>query len=135
MTVEIAAAIAAWLSSRSAATDHSQGRQGLLPKRRVPQFSPPLRGGVDATSTKYRKASLYGADGVGIKFHRILLRLNTTPSARAKDASRRFYDRAATPPRRGGENSRLHDLGNRPVSPPCGSNRMRFARHLGQQRV
>jgi hypothetical protein len=34
---------------------------------------------------------------VVIQFHRILLRLNTTPSARAKDASRRFLDRAAFP--------------------------------------
>jgi hypothetical protein len=33
--------------------------------------------GVDATSTRYREASLFGADGVVIKFRRILLRLNT----------------------------------------------------------
>jgi hypothetical protein len=39
---------------------------------------------------------------------RILSRLDTTPSARAKDASRCFLDRAATPPQRGGENSPLH---------------------------
>src|SRR5262249_26243107 len=61
------------------------------------------------------RSLLYGADGVVIKFHRILLRLNTTPSARAKDASRRFLDRAATPPRRGGENSPHYHLGNRPL--------------------
>src|SRR5215831_8716194 len=64
--------------------------------------SSPRRGGRDLN--KISRSLLYEADGVVIKFHRILLRLNTTPSARANDASRRFLDRAATPPRRGGEN-------------------------------
>src|SRR5262245_13144037 len=50
--------------------------------------SSPRRGGRDIN--KISRSLLYGADGVVIKFHRILLRLNTTPSARAKDASRRF---------------------------------------------
>src|SRR5215831_17516207 len=59
------------------------------------------RGGRDIN--KISRSLLFGADGVVIKFHRILLSLNTTPSARAKDASRLFLDRAATPPRRGGE--------------------------------
>src|SRR5262249_33092722 len=58
----------------------------------------------------------YGADGVVIQFHRIFLRLNTTPSARAADASRLFLDRAATPPRRGGENSPLQPFGQQPLS-------------------
>jgi len=70
--------------------------------------SSPRRGGRDLNKTS--RSLLYGADGVVIKFHRILLRLNTTPSARSKDASRRFLDRAATPPRRGEENSRHHHL-------------------------
>src|SRR5215468_5300599 len=39
------------------------GRKGLLPKRRGPQFSPPLRGGVDATSIKYREASFMERTG------------------------------------------------------------------------
>src|SRR5262249_10330060 len=56
----------------------------------------------------------YGAAGVVFKFHRILLRLNTTPSARGLDASRLFLDRAATPPRRGGENSPRHHLATAP---------------------
>src|SRR5215831_15379593 len=62
--------------------------------------SSPRRGGRDLN--KMSRSLLYGADGVVIKFHRILLRLNTTyywlraialafaplmPSARAKDAS------------------------------------------------
>ena len=85
-----------------------------MPKYRGPQFSPPLRGGVAATLITMSRSFLYGADGVVIKFRRILLRLNTTPSARAKDASRRFLDRAATPPRRGGEDSPLHLLGQQP---------------------
>src|SRR5215475_1720466 len=95
--------------------------------------SSPRRGGGD--HNKISRSLLYGADGVVIKFHRILLNLNTTitgcalsrlhslrsyPSARAKDASRRFLDRAATPPRRprrGGENSPHRDLGNGPLRP------------------
>src|SRR5262245_28349196 len=60
------------------------------------------RGGRDIK--KCRAASLYGADGVVIKFqNRIGLCLITTPSARAKDAMRLLIDRAATPPRRGAE--------------------------------
>src|SRR5215471_13105570 len=70
--------------------------------------SSPRRGGRDLN--KISRSILCGADGVVIQFHRILLRLNTTPSARAKDASRRFLERAATPPRRGGENSSHHHL-------------------------
>ena len=66
--------------------------------------SSPRRGGRDLK--KISRSLLFGADGVVIKFRRILLRLNTTPSARAKDASQRFFDRAATPPRRGGETRR-----------------------------
>src|SRR5690348_797217 len=70
------------------------------------------RGGRDLN--KISRSLLYGADGVVIKFDRILLRLNTTPSARAKDASRRFLDRADTPPRRGGENSPHDPFGQQP---------------------
>src|SRR5215471_12556222 len=70
--------------------------------------SSPRRGGRDIN--KISRSFLYGADGVVIQFHRILLRLNTTPSARAKDDSRLFHDRAATPPRRGGENSPHHPV-------------------------
>src|SRR5262249_33729877 len=73
----------------------------------------------------------YGAAGVVIKFHRILLSLNTTitgcalsrlhslrssPSARAKDASRPYLDRAATPPRRGGKNWPLLPFGQQPLA-------------------
>jgi hypothetical protein len=47
-------------------------------------FSPPLRGGVDATSIKYSEAPFYGADGVVSKFRRICLWLTTTPSARLR---------------------------------------------------
>src|SRR5262249_42321060 len=65
-------------------------------------------------AVRLRLLVFYGADGVVIKFQRNLLRLNTTPSARAKDASRLFLDRAATPPRRGGENSPPHHLVNSP---------------------
>jgi hypothetical protein len=80
--------------------------------------SSPRRGGRDLNRTS--RSLLYGADGVVIKFHKILLSLNTiitgcalsrlhslrsSPSARARDASRRFPDRAATPPQRGGENT------------------------------
>src|SRR5262249_16134226 len=54
----------------------------------------------------------FGANGVVIRFHRILLKLNTTPAARAKDALRRFLNRGATPPRRGGENSPPQPFGN-----------------------
>src|SRR5215471_9655231 len=78
--------------------------------------SSPRRGGRDLN--KISRSLLYGAGGVAIKFHRILLSLNTTitgcalsrlhslrssPSARAKDGSR-LFDRAAAPPRRGGVN-------------------------------
>src|SRR5262249_4038865 len=77
--------------------------------------SSPRRGGRDIN--KISRSLLYGGDGVVIKFHGILLSLNTTPSARAKDASRRFLDRAATPPRRGGETSPLDNLSNTPFRP------------------
>src|SRR5215470_12613565 len=77
--------------------------------------SSPRRGGRDLN--KISRSFLCGADGVVIKFHRILLSLNTTPAARAKDASRPYLDRAATPPRGGGENSPLHHLGNSPDRP------------------
>src|SRR5262249_2638785 len=53
----------ACLPSRGAAIERSHGRRGLLPKRRRAQFSPPLRGGVDATSTKYRAASFMERTG------------------------------------------------------------------------
>jgi hypothetical protein len=76
--------------------------------------SSPRRGGRDIN--KISRSLLYGADGMVIQFHRISLRLNTTPSARAKDASRHFLDRAATPPRRGGENSPLQPFGQQPLS-------------------
>ena len=70
------------------------------------------KGGEDATSIKYRAASLLGADGreararqrealrvVGSSTKTNLFELEpTTPSARAKVASRNFLDRAATPP-------------------------------------
>src|SRR5215831_4861372 len=108
-----------WARSRCPTTRYiesmSRGLQGVA-QRRSQEHSPPLQAGVDATSIKYREVSrslLYGADGVVIKFDRILLRLNTTPSARAKEASQLFVDRAATPPRRGGEsNSPLSPRGN-----------------------
>ena len=84
---------------KTIATAEGRGAQ----KQRSAIFpSSPRRGGRDLN--KISRSLLFGADGVVIKFHRILLRLNTTPSARAKDASRLFLDRAATPPRRGGEN-------------------------------
>ena len=78
-------------------------------------FSPPLRGGEAATSIKCRGATSVGADGVVIKFHRISLRLNTTPSARAKDAPQLFLDRAASPPRGGGEKLVLNGLQTTPA--------------------
>src|SRR5215813_9909586 len=72
------------------------------------------RGGRDLN--KISRSLLYGADGVVVKFHRILWRLNTTPSAHAKDASRLFLGRAASPPRRGGENSPHHHSGQQPLT-------------------
>src|SRR5690349_9801360 len=77
--------------------------------------SSPRRGGRDLNKTS--RSLLDGAAGVVIKFHRILLKLNTTPSARLRMLARLFLDRAATPPLRGGENSPLRHLGNSPVRP------------------
>src|SRR5215813_8338004 len=57
--------------------------------------SSPRRGGRDLN--KISRSLLYGADGVVIKFDKILLSLDTTPSARAKDALRPDLNRAATP--------------------------------------
>src|SRR5215831_4744118 len=71
-------------------------------------FSPPLRGGVDATSIDYREASLYGADGVVIRFRQNFVVADHHPVCAAKDAAQLFVERAATPPRRGGESSLLH---------------------------
>src|SRR5262245_17752482 len=81
--------------------------------------SSPRRGGRDIN--KISRSLLYGADGVVVKFHRILLRLNTiitgcalsrlhslrsSPSARTKDASRRFL--IAQPPLLGEEGKIRH---------------------------
>src|SRR5262245_217112 len=64
--------------------------------------SAPRRGGCYIHEIS--RSLLYGADGVVIKFQTESGRwLITTPSARANDASRLLIDRAATPPRRGGE--------------------------------
>ena len=61
---------------------------GLLPNAEVGNFpSAPRRG--DRDLNKISRSHLYGAGGVVIKFHRMLLSLNTT-SARAKDAGRLF---------------------------------------------
>jgi hypothetical protein len=66
-------------------------------------ISPPLRGGVAATVNKRREATLYGADGVVVRHKNNLLEIGHHPVCAAKDASRHFLIRAATPPRRGGE--------------------------------
>jgi hypothetical protein len=52
---------------------------------------------------------------VVIKFRRILSRLNTTPSARPKDASRCFLDRAAFPSSERRGKFATPPLGNSPV--------------------
>src|SRR5690349_12335857 len=56
---------------------------------------------------KGREASFDGADGVVIQF-RQFPETNHHPVCAAKDASQLFLDRAASPPRRGGETSSLH---------------------------
>src|SRR5215471_2878311 len=98
-----------------------------------PQFFPssPRRGGRDLNQIS--RSFLYRADGVVIKFHRIFLRLNTTPSARAKDASRLFLDRAATLPRRGGENSPHDPFGQQPLT--AGATFFRFTAIVFNSRI
>src|SRR5215475_3908831 len=54
---------------------------------------------------KMLRSFLCGADGVVISPPSLFWNFITTPSARAKDAARHLIDRAATPPRRGGEKS------------------------------
>jgi len=81
----------------------------------VANYSPPRRGGVDATSKDIAKPPSNGADGVvrpaklhsgaeltTIKASRYRARA-ARPSARNRVASRLLIDRAATPPQRGGE--------------------------------
>src|SRR5215471_12124762 len=98
-------------------SESARGLKGCCPNRWWANF--PLLSEEGWPRHQQNIAKLrYGADGVVIKFRRILLRLNTTPSARAKDASRRFLDRAATPPRRGGENSPLHHFWQRSYAAP-----------------
>jgi hypothetical protein len=62
-------------------------------------FSPPLRGGVAARSTKMMRSSLFRADGVVINIQRFV------PHHPVCGASERdlLISAAATPPRRGGE--------------------------------
>jgi len=73
---------------------------GLLPNAEVGNFpSAPRRG--DRDLNKISRSHLYGAGGVVIKFHRMLLSLNTTTSARANDAGRLFL--IAQPPLLGEE--------------------------------
>ena len=76
---------------------------GLLLKRKIRQLSPPLRGGVAATSIKYRAASFPGADGVVIQLRQNFVVNEHHPVCAAEDAAQLFVDRAATPPRGGGE--------------------------------
>src|SRR5262249_37669064 len=94
------------------------GFRGCCPTAEVRNF-PLLSEEGWTRPQKISRSLLYGADGV-IKFHGILLRLNTTPSARAKDASRPFLDRAATPPRRGGEKFATPPFGQQPLQPALG---------------
>ena len=99
------------------------------------ELSPPLRGGEAATSIKMARSLHSGADGVVSKFRRILLRLNTTPSARAKDASRHFLDRAATPPQRGGENSPRRSFRQHARNPGVDLNRAPLGAKESQESV
>jgi hypothetical protein len=85
---------------------------GFLKSSWVGHFSPPLRAGVAATTTKCREASSDGADGVVLQFQTEFgLWFITTPSGRAEEAAQLFVDRAATPPRRGGETFALTPFG------------------------
>src|SRR5262249_25015510 len=99
--------------SRRAATDRSHGRKGLLPNAEVGNFPLLSEEGWTRPQQNIAKPPLWSGRG-GDQIPQNLLRLNTTPSARAEDASRRFLDRAATPPRRGGENSPLQPFGQQP---------------------
>ena len=67
------------------------------------EYSPPRRGGVDATSIKYCEATFFRADGVVSSAQYLVVAGPTTPSAPSKEASQYFIDVASTPPLRGGE--------------------------------
>ena len=57
--------------------NNPRGRRAVAEMQKSVTFpSSPRRGGRDLN--KISRSLLYGADGVVIKFHRILLRLNTT---------------------------------------------------------
>jgi glyoxylase-like metal-dependent hydrolase (beta-lactamase superfamily II) len=58
--------------------------------------------------SKCSEATSDGAAGVLIKFRRNFVVADHHPVCAAKDAAQLFVDRAATPPRRGGESSLLH---------------------------
>src|SRR5436190_21528954 len=64
-------------------------------------YSPPRRGGVDATSIKYREATFAGADGVVSSAG--TFSQADHPVCAASVASLHFLSGAATPPLRGGE--------------------------------
>ena len=66
------------------------------------RHSPPCKGGVDATSKKYREASFVGADGVVA--HKSCV--SDHPVRAASVASQLFLNGAATPPLQGGEYAR-----------------------------
>jgi len=104
MTFELnAAAIAASLIERIAATDHSHGRQGLLPKRRVPQFSPPRRGlavRIGEAIPRLSKAGMLShSEGWGGLFKVEQYRLIRSASRASIRWLRRFEQ--TTPPLRG----------------------------------
>src|SRR5262249_49942691 len=69
-------------------------------------FSPPLRGGVAARSTRCRGASLTRADGVVCKFQHILFEFDHHPVRSIKEVWQYLIIVAAPPPRRGGEKRR-----------------------------
>src|SRR5262245_3927350 len=87
-----------------AATSRRRARRGCCQSERSAIYPSSLRrGGRDINKT-LRSLPIWSGRG-GDQIPQSLLGLNTTPSARAKDAPRLFLDRAATPPRRGGGNS------------------------------
>jgi hypothetical protein len=80
---------------------HESGPLKLEPLPRLVCCYFPIRGGMDATSTKYREASFM--DGVVTQFRQNFVELEHHPVCATMDASRHFLDRAATPPRGGGK--------------------------------
>jgi len=85
-------------------------------RRKTGNFPLLFEEGWPRQQIKCRDATSYGADGVVIQFRQNFVETDHHPVCAAEEATQLFLDRAATPPRSGGESPKLHHLSCKPQS-------------------